>query len=88
MEYFVQQLSDSLLQELLNNPYTKYARNINILCKENVLVISGQVSSYYQKQMIQEILRKFLEGRTDIHLRNEIIVEYRPTLHFADSVVK
>ena len=78
----MQQLSDSLLQELLNNPYTKCARNISVLCKENILIISGQVSSYYQKQMIQEVLRKFLEGRIDIHLRNEIIVEYKANFTF------
>ena len=72
----MQQLPNFLLQELLNNPYTRCARNISILCKENILVISGQTSSYYQKQMIQEVLRKLLKGRTDVHLRNEVLVEY------------
>jgi hypothetical protein len=75
MEWFVQQLSDSLLKELLNNPYTRCARNLSILCKENILIISGEVSSFYQKQMVQEILRKMLLGR-DIHLKNDLCVEY------------
>lgn len=70
------QLSDFVLKEISNNPHTKCARNISVLCKDNVLVISGKATSFYQKQMIQEVLRKLLEGRTDIHLRNEVLVEY------------
>lgn len=70
----MQELSDSLLKELQNNPYTKCAKNLSILCKENILVITGHVSSFYQKQMIQEVLRKMVH--LDILLRNEVQVRY------------
>lgn len=75
----MQQLSDSLLKELQNNPYTRCAKNLSILCKENILVITGHVSSFYQKQMIQEVLRKIVHldmRHLNLCLKNEVQVRY------------
>lgn len=71
----MQELSDSLLKILLDSPYAKCATNISISCKDNTLIIKGHVASYYQKQMIQEVLKKPIEGK-NVCLKNEIFVQY------------
>lgn len=59
-------------QEALGNADLHPLRRLEVEAHDDVLVISGIVSSYYQKQMAQEVVRAVCRG---IQLRNIVDVE-------------
>ena len=57
-------------EALISSPLGQLRRLV-VVADESKVVISGQVSSYYLKQMAQETVRPALHGR---RLRNKVIV--------------
>jgi len=56
---------------LTNSPFYEL-HNLQVDQRENTLLISGRVSSFYEKQLAQEVVRTVCNG---IEVINSILVE-------------
>lgn len=64
-------LMDQALAELQAIPYGSF-RQVNCRMEDHVAILSGRVSTFYQKQLAQERLRQCLG--TGFQIRNELHV--------------
>lgn len=66
---------------LANSPIYEL-RDLQVERREETLLISGAVSSFYHKQLAQEVVRSVCRG---IELINTIRVEQHDTLNFTET---
>ena len=59
-------------QDLANHPLMK-GKNVRIQQEKRRVILEGDVDSYYDKQMLQEVVRR-LEGVEEIE--NRLLVEW------------
>ena len=59
-------------QDLANHPLMK-GKNVRIQQEKRRLILEGDVDSYYDKQMLQEVVRR-IEGVEEIE--NRLLVEW------------
>lgn len=67
------ELYDRVSDALANNPYLATRRGVDITTQHGRVVLQGSVSSFYQKQMAQELVRR-VDGVREIH--NELEVHW------------
>ena len=59
-------------QDLANHPLMKW-KNVRIQQEKRRVILEGDVDSYYDKQMLQEVVRR-IEGVEEIE--NRLLVEW------------
>ena len=59
-------------QDLANHPVLR-GKNVRIQQEKRRVIVEGDVRSYYQKQMVQEMIRR-IEGVEEIE--NRLLVEW------------
>jgi osmotically-inducible protein OsmY len=59
-------------QDLANHPVLR-GKNVRIQQEKQRVIVEGDVRSYYQKQMVQEMIRR-IEGVEEIE--NRLLVEW------------
>ena len=59
-------------QDLINHPVLR-GKNVRIQQEKRRVIVEGDVRSYYQKQMVQEMIRR-IEGVEEIE--NRLLVEW------------
>jgi len=70
----VQNLTDVLLEKIKNHPYGRSVRNLTIIHKGDSVILQGESSSFYCKQVIQEIIRRDLnDKKLFLHNRIEVL---------------
>lgn len=68
----VDRLSDRLAEALTSNPHVHHS-NLGLAAEKGVVVLTGKVNSYFQKQMAQEAIRR-VDGVD--HIDNQLEVEW------------
>lgn len=64
-------------QALKQSPYTRFIKNLNVICNGEYIKVEGTCCNYYTKQMANQILLNLVKkfGSTNLVLKNEILVE-------------
>lgn len=61
----------TLLREVLRTAFEPSLRSIQVSQSETCLILSGRLTCYYHKQLAQQLVMPYLQGR---RLVNEIVV--------------
>ncbi len=77
-EVLVSDIIDQVRSALAKSPIQEL-RTLQVESVQDALVLSGTVSSYYHKQLAQELVRSFCE-RIGFSLMNRIKVEWKEPL--------